>query len=70
MADFIDKYELSGDVAIFKSKRNGRTWYALIYGVFESKDIALRASSTWPATVKTLPKWLRGFDSVQQQLQK
>ncbi|MBL1321682.1 MAG: AAA family ATPase [Methylophaga sp.] len=67
---YINKYELSGDIAIFQSKRNGRTWYALIYGVFESKEIALRASNTWPATLKGLPKWLRRFDSVQQQIQK
>jgi DamX protein len=68
--DFIEKYELTGDVAIFKSKRSGRSWYALIYGVFESKDEALQASNAWSATLKTLPKWLRRFDSVQKQIQK
>ena len=68
--DFIDKYELSGDIAIFKSKRNGQIWYALIYGVFENKNVALQASNTWPEAHKSLPKWLRRFDSVQQQIQK
>ncbi len=70
VVDFIDKYGLSGDMAIFQSMRNGQTWYALIYGVFESKDQALQASDAWPEKLKGLPKWLRRFDSVQQQIQK
>ncbi|MFW5426997.1 MAG: AAA family ATPase [Methylophagaceae bacterium] len=68
--DFIEKYELMDDVAIFKSKRSGRIWYALIYGAYKNKEVALQASNTWPETLKTLPKWLRRFDSVQQQIQK
>ena len=68
--DFIKKHQLTGDVIVFKSKRSGRLWYALIYGVFESKEIAQQASNTWPATLQSLPKWLRQFESVQQQIQK
>ncbi|PHS24065.1 MAG: hypothetical protein COA83_08690 [Methylophaga sp.] len=68
--DFIEKYELTGDLVVFKSKRSGRIWYALIYGVFESKEIAQQASNTWPETLQSLPKWLRQFESVQQQIQK
>ncbi len=70
VVDFIEKYGVSGDVAIFQSMRNGQTWYALIYGVFESKDQALQASDAWPEKLRGLPKWLRRFDSVQQQIQK
>ena len=70
VADFIDKYALVGDVAEFESMRNGRVWYALIYGVYDNKKAALNASSTWPAPMNTLPSWLRRFDSVQQQIKK
>jgi len=66
--DFVDKYALSGDVAMLESLRNGRSWYALVYGVFESKDAALAASKQWPAPLNTLPSWLRRFDSVQKQI--
>jgi DamX protein len=66
--DFIDKYALNNDVAMFQSLRNGRTWYALVYGVYESKDTALAASKRWPAPLNTLPSWLRRFDSVQKQI--
>ncbi len=69
VTDFIDKYKLMGDVAIFESDRSGQTWYALVYGVFESKEIAQQASNNWSEPLKGLPKWLRPFESVQQQIQ-
>jgi len=66
--EFIDKYALSGDVAEFQSDRNGRVWYALIYGVYSSKKEALQASNDWPEPLNSLPSWLRRFDSVQKQI--
>jgi DamX protein len=68
LAEFIDKYALTGDVAEFESIRNGRTWYVLIYGVYPNKKSALDASKNWPAPMNTLPSWLRRFDSVQKQI--
>ena len=68
VSDFIEKYALTGDVAEFESLRNGRIWYALIYGVYDSKQAALNASKLWPAPLNTLPTWLRRFDSVQKQI--
>jgi DamX protein len=70
VVDYMRKYKLRGDVAIFSSKRNGQVWYALIYGVFDSKEKAQKASNGWPTTLKKVPKWLRSFESVQQQVQK
>ncbi len=66
--EFINKYSLEGDVAMFDSMRNGRAWYAVIYGVFDSKQDALAASKDWPTPLNTLPSWLRRFDSVQKQI--
>ncbi|NQZ52692.1 MAG: AAA family ATPase [Piscirickettsiaceae bacterium] len=68
VSDFIEKYSLTGDVATFESTRNGRVWYAVIYGVFDSKQVALTASGNWPAPLNTLPSWLRRFDSVHKQI--
>jgi DamX protein len=70
VSKFIEKYALTGDVAEFESMRNGRVWYALIYGVYDSKQAALEASNAWPAPLNTLPSWLRRFDSVQKQVTK
>jgi len=66
--EFIDKYALTGEVAEFESMRNGRVWYALIYGVYPDKKTALTASKNWPAPLNTLPSWLRRFGSVQKQI--
>ena len=68
VSEFIDKYALTGEVAEFESLRNGRVWYALIYGVYDSKQAALEASNAWPAPLNTLPSWLRRYDSVQKQI--
>lgn len=70
VTEFIEKYALTGEVAEFESLRNGRVWYALIYGVYDSKQAALEASNAWPAPLNTLPSWLRRFDSVQKQITK
>lgn len=68
VAEFIEKYALTGDLAEFQSDRNGRVWHALIYGRYDNKKDALQASSHWPAPLNTLPSWLRRFDSVQKQI--
>ena len=43
VVEFIDKYALTGDIAVFQSDRNGRVWHALIYGVYVNKKEALQA---------------------------
>lgn len=65
---FIEKYALTGDVARFTSLRKNKPWHVLIYGIYPSKQAALKASNDWPAPLNTLPTWLRRFDSVQKQI--
>ncbi|MCC5795898.1 MAG: hypothetical protein JJU48_01060 [Methylophaga sp.] len=65
---FVEKYELKGDVAVFASIRNERTWYALIYGVYPGRQQAMTANTNWPAPLNTVPTWLRRIDSVQEQI--
>ncbi len=66
--DFIKKYALTGDVAVFASMRNNKVWYALIYGVYDSKSAALNASRQWPSPLNSVSPWLRRFDGVQTQI--
>ncbi len=66
--DFMDKYQLVGDVAIFESTRNGKVWHVLLYGLFDSKQAALAASETWPEPLNSVPSWLRRFDSIHIQI--
>jgi len=66
--DFVEKYALQGDVAMFESSRNGKVWHVLVYGVYANKQEAIEASQTWAAPMNTLPTWLRRFESVQTQI--
>lgn len=65
---FITKYQLEDPVAIFASMREGKIWYALMYGVYNSRQAAINASNQWPAPLSGLPNWLRRLDGVQQQI--
>ncbi len=66
--DFIAKYSLTGDVAVFASMRENKVWYALIYGVYDSKNAALAAKRQWPAPLNSVSTWLRRFNDVQTQI--
>ncbi len=59
---YLKKFSLKDDAAIFKSKRNNKDWYTLIYGSHPNKAAA-------QAIAKQLPKgmnkpWIRSFASI------
>lgn len=65
---FVKKYALQGDIARFSSKRNGKTWFSLIYGSFTTKQAANDVIvGLHPDLRKTKP-WIRDFASIKQQL--
>lgn len=65
---FVERHRLTGNVAIFASMRDDKVWYALIYGIYPSRQTAINASNEWSAPLNGLPNWLRRLDSVQQQI--
>ena len=65
---FIEEHGLTGDVARFTSLRDNKPWHVLIFGVYPSKQAALKASNQWSGAMNNLPTWLRRFDSVQKQI--
>lgn len=53
-------------LAVFKTSRQRRDWYVLIYGSYPSRDHALTALSMLPSTLKqTTQPWPRVFADVQ-----
>ena len=66
--NFVEKNELTGNVAVFESMRNGEVWYAVIYGVYPSKQVAMRDSQQWPSPLNKISPWLRRYDGVQKQI--
>ena len=51
---FVEKNELTGNVAVFESMRNGEVWYAVIYGVYPSKQVAMRDSQQWSSPLNKI----------------
>jgi len=65
---FVKKHSLTGNVAVFASMRDGEVWYALIYGVYPSQQVAMRSSQQWSSPLNKLSPWLRRYDGVQKQI--
>ncbi|AFJ02923.1 Sporulation domain protein [Methylophaga frappieri] len=65
---FVQHHDLQEDYAIFASLREGKNWYALIYGVYPNKRAAVQASKNWAAPLSGISTWLRRFQGVQQQI--
>ncbi|HEB97364.1 MAG TPA: hypothetical protein ENI96_13160 [Sedimenticola thiotaurini] len=63
---FIRRHHLSGPVAYFRTTRNGRPWYAVVYGDFASRADAVAARTRLPGRLARSGAWPRTFASVQQ----
>jgi DamX protein len=71
VAQFINKHHLKGDLSLYKTQHNGRDWYVLTYGVYQTKMSAHVARSALPkALQKTTKPWLRPLSIVQSQINK
>jgi DamX protein len=57
---------LQGDVAWFRTQRNGADWYVLVVGNYPDADAARAAIATLPAEVRRNQPWVRTFGSIQQ----
>ena len=65
---YIKKFALKSDAAVFKTKRNGKDWFTLIYGSHPTKSAAQAAAKQLPQGV-TKP-WIRSFASILPSLSK
>ena len=66
LKSFLSKSEIRDDLGFFSFKREGRTWHAVIYGVFEQYEQALQASRALPKHLKTTSPWVRKFSAIQR----
>jgi DamX protein len=60
------KNNLAGETQTFRMIRNGKPWYALLWGEFPDRPTALKAASRLPARVQKAGVWPRTFASLQQ----
>jgi DamX protein len=66
---FINQHQLPQiNVYLYKTIRNQKPWYVVIYGQFESRDVAKRISKELPGTLNKLDSWVKKYESVHQDL--
>ncbi len=66
---FIQQHRLAGKVAAFKSRRNGRDWYVLVYGSYPDRVRAKQAINRLPTSLSRAVPWVRSFASIHESLQ-
>ncbi|WP_260843185.1 AAA family ATPase [Sedimenticola selenatireducens] len=62
---FIEQYRLTGEVAYFRMTRSGGAWFSVLYGVYPTRDAAVKARSNLPVPLRKSDVWPRTFASVQ-----
>lgn len=66
--NYLKKFSLTEDAAIFKVNFKGKDWFTLLYGNYSSKSTAQAAAKTLPKGVSK--PWVRSFASVVSSLGK
>ena len=65
---YLKKYALNSDAATFKSMRNNKEWFTLVYGNYPTKAEAQLAAKQLPKGVSK--PWIRSFASILPSLNK
>ena len=63
---FTKTTKITDNVAVYQTLRNGKPWYAVIYGSYDTKEAALQNKKNLEN--KKIKPWLRRFDSVQAKI--
>jgi DamX protein len=66
---FVQRHNLAKNSAYFKTLRNGRDWYVLLYGLYPNADQARRAIAQLPAPLRRNAPWIRSLGSVHQSVE-
>ena len=63
---YLKKFNLKNDAAVFKTVRDNKDWFTLVYGQYSTKSAAQNAAKQLPKGV-TKP-WIRSFASITSSL--
>ena len=66
MRTYLDEHQFTEPVAYFAFQRDGRQWYAAVYGAYPGKPQAQSAAATLPPDAGKNPPWIRQFGSIQK----
>jgi len=68
LTDFIKKNNIQANAAYYRTNKNSKTWYSLVYGTYDTYSLAQQAVQTLPPTLKKLNPWVRNFGQIQKRL--
>ena len=63
---YLKKHQFSEPVAYFAFQRDGKQWYAAVYGAYPGKFQAQNAVASLPPGVGKNPPWIRQFGGIQK----
>ena len=66
MREYLDKHRFREHVTYFGFDRDGKRWYAAVYGAYAGKSQAQAAVATLPGDVRRQPPWIRQFGGIQK----
>lgn len=64
MRAYLDKFQFNEPVAYFAFQRDGKKWYAAVYGAFPAKAQAQNAVATLPPEIGKNAPWVRQFSGI------
>ncbi len=68
LIDFIKKHNIQAEVAYYRSKKSGKTWYSLVYGTYNTYSLAQQTVQELPPKLKKLKPWVRNFSQIQKRI--
>jgi len=68
--DYVNARKNLAKLYYFRSKQKQGNWYTVIYGNFESKEDALKATKKMPASLTKTKPWVRTIKDIQLNLYK
>ncbi len=67
--ELIKKYSLKGDIIRFETQRDGKSWFTLTYGNYQSKQLANEAVAALAPALTSPTPWIRSMGSIKEVLQ-
>ncbi|NOZ10999.1 MAG: hypothetical protein GXP09_08180 [Gammaproteobacteria bacterium] len=68
--DFVVNKSLGSPLAYFESRHEGRPWFSLLYGSFETLQVAKQARDGLPQSLRDRKPWIRSFKTVHLAIKK
>jgi DamX protein len=68
LRSFIKQHQLARQTSFYRTRRNNREWFVLLYGSYPDREQALAAISRLPAELQRSKPWARRFADIHAEL--